>query len=370
MPENNPKSFEDIKPEEVLWELESQFQFEESSSEDENSEDEKKEEVLEKCQLWANWFFFIVPARVRESLNKPETDESSDPENYDRFVPKTKVGRQIGVMKYILNEDGAICLEEMLLIDVVLRRISSFSPNMSGIDHYDEMVVLQMRHGLRHFVEDFFSIDPRRRQKILEDSQEAGESSPEIMHAIMRLKNLANIRKAKKRSENTLNPDKPGRFWQDGLTGRDLELFKLLSGIETMSPRSQALSVLNYILPEEDSSISYPTEPIRFESGDKERIKRLLKRYPSLKNRYPYLLKMIECDIPAEKFNAQSKNQEYFYSNFLPFSFIFPSVLADSPKESTIQKWFSNRLVQLFVMIAAVCALFRLAIILTTVMIK
>ncbi|MBO4453411.1 MAG: hypothetical protein J5793_05695, partial [Clostridia bacterium] len=67
----------------------------------------------------------------------------------------------------------------------------------------------------------------------------------------------------------------------------------------------------------------------KLEPGDKKRVARLLKRFPALNNRYPYLLKMIENRIPQEKFNASSDNQEYLYSDWLSSSFIFPSVLAD-----------------------------------------
>ena len=138
-----------------------------------------------------------------------------------------------------------------------------------------------------------------------------------------------------------------------------------------MSPRSQALSVLNYILPEESSeaSDSQPT-PIRLESGDKKRVAHLLKRFPCLMNRYPYLLKMIEDEIPAEKFNASSDDSEYKYNNFAPFSLSFPSVLDDFSKKSTNQSWFSNRFVKWGVIIAVLGSLIKLAGILLNALIK
>ncbi len=368
MPENNQESFDEVQPIVDFQQLELELQCD-----DDSSEDEEKDIVSEKCRLWTNWYVFIVPARIREiqskirnendsqdSSDSQETQDSQDP--YERFVPKTKTGRQIGVMNYVLHEEGNINIEEMLYIDVVLSRIRSFGPQMAGVDRYDDMGIRHFRCDFRHFVEDFFSLSFKKRQKALEDFKEIGAFCSEINQAAKRLENLANIPMAKKTPEKSSGQEKTVRTWPDGLAGRDLELFKLLSGIETMSPRSQALSVLNYILPEESSeaSDSQPT-PIRLEPGDKNRVAHLLKRFPCLRNRYPYLLKMIEDEIPAEKFNANTDDSEYKYNNFVPFSLSFPSVLEDIQKESANQSWFSNRVVKWGAIIAVLCSLIKLA---------
>ena len=357
MCENNHESSEEFPQFIDIRQLESQLQSEKFSSEDKADEDS----ASNQCQSWVNWYFFIIQGCLHELQNKAKK-EDFDSSEFDRFVPQTKLGRQIGVMHYVLHEGGKIYIEEMLFIDVVLRRIRSFSPNMIGIDRYDEMGVLQLHHGLRHFVEDFFSLSPKKRLSVLADFENAGHFAPEIIQLINRLKNLASIPKAK--PDVSLSQDNATRIWPNKLTGRDLELFKLLSGIESTSPRNQALSVLNFILPEEPASTSSHedlSEPIRFEPGDKERIERLLKRFPALKNRYPYLLKIIENDIPAEKYNANSDNFGHLYNSVLPSTLLFPTVLLDAPKESANQNGFSNRFVKWGMIIAVLCSLLKLA---------
>lgn len=377
MTDNAPESFDDVQPIADFRQLESQLHCQ-----DEVSKDKEDEIPTEKYLLWTNWNFFIVPGRIIEmQCKKPNEDGSKDSQhsddspNYDRYIPRTKTGRQIGVMNYVLHEEGNISIEETLYIDVVLHRVKSFSPQMAGVDRYDDMGIRRLRNDFRRFVEEFFALPPKKRKGALAGFEEIGAFSPEIAQAVNRLKNYVDIPKAKKTSVNVQG--KLVRCWPDGLTGRDLELFKLLSGIETMSPRSQALSVLNFILPEEpetqnqdaadlsdDAASKELTTPIRLEPGDKERVARLLKRFPGLMNRYPYLLKMIEDDIPAEKFNASSDDREYIYSDFLPFSLTFPTVLENSSKESTNQNSFSNSFVKWGVIIAVICSLIKMAAIL------
>lgn len=361
MSENKPESFDDAQDEVDNKPLESQVQ----NKDDLPEEEEERDPSSEKCLLWTNWHFFILPKRLEVFLKKKEAkesgedsgeEESEEPEDFDRYVPKTKNGRLIGVMQYILHEEGRILIEEMLFIDVVLRRIMAFEPFMPGVDRYDEMGVLQLWHGMRRFINDFFVLDPKRRREILEEFKDNGRFSPEILHEVKRLNNLVDIPKVKKAPVESSPEGKPVRCWPDKLSGRDLELFKLLSGIESVSPRNQALSVLNYIFSKDSASTSLGQdagsadssaseempEPIRFEPGDKERIERLLKRFPGLKNRYPYLLRMIEKDIPVDQFNARSDEQEHFFNDALSSKFYFPLVLADPPKNSILQKLFSK----------------------------
>ena len=368
MTDNAHDSSDEFPPFVDIVQLESQLQ-----SEDAPSKDEQDDLSPGHCQLWVNWHFFVLPGLMREMQISGKKKEELDFQDVDRFVPKTRLGRQLGVMQYVLREEGKLLIEELLCIDVVLGRIRSFSPSMPGVDRYDEMGVLQLHHGLRQFVQDFFSLTPKQRRKILTDFENAGHFSYEISHLIKRLENLSDIPKAKKRPSNSLPQSKDARVWPDGLAGRDLELFKLLSGIESTSPRNQALSVLNFILPNapsSDAASEGAPAPIRFEPGDKERIARLLKRFPSLKNRYPYLLKMIENGIPAEKFNAESDNQEHYYNGALPTYFFFPSVLADPPKKPEVQNWFSNRFVKWGIIIAVICSLIKIAGILLSAWVK
>lgn len=383
MPENNQDSRDDIQPIIDFHQLELQMQLDDKSSESE------EDVVSDKCQLWTNWHFFIVPARIREMQSRiQKEDDSQDAEDsndsYDRYIPKTKTGRQIGVMNYILHEEGNVNIEEMLYIDVVLRRINSFSPQMAGVDRYDDMGARQFRHDFSRFANDFFSLSVKKRKEVLAGFEEVGVFSPEILQSAKRLENLADIRMRKKTPENSSAQEgKSAQSWPARLSGRDLELFKLLSGMETMSPRGQALSVLNYILPEEssfpkkdasesskDAAPEEQSDPIRLEPGDKKRIALLLKRFPCLVNRYPYLLRMVERDIPAEKFNASSDEREYKYNDFVPFSLSFPSVLEDSPNETTEQSGSANRFVKWGVIVAVICSLIKLAGILFNALIK
>lgn len=385
MTDNNPESFDDVQPIIDFQQLESQLHCE-----DEVSKDEDDDTPSEKCRLWTFWHFFILPGRIREIQSKKAKEDGSedsqgsdDSPDYDRYIPRTKTGRQIGVMNYVLHEQGNINIEETLYIDVVLHRIKSFSLKMAGVDRYDDMGIRHLRNDFRRLVEDLFALPPKKRKEALSDFEEIGVFSPEIAQSVKRLKNYVDIPKTKNIVVNPSAPDKNVRCWPDGLTGRDLELFKLLSGIETMSPRSQALSVLNFILPEEpttqnqdaadfsDDSISKEQPaPIRLEPGDKERVDRLLKRFPGLMNRYPYMLKMIEDDIPAEKFNASSDDRRYVCGDILPFSLTFPSVLDSAPKESSKPGWFSNGYVKWSVIIAVFCALVKLARLLFRVLIE
>ena len=384
MTDNNPESFDDVRPIADFQQLESQLHCE-----DEVSKDEEDEIPSEKYQLWTNWNFFIVPGRIIEMQSKKPNEDGSkdsqhsdDPPDYDRYVPRTKTGRQIGVMNYVLHEEGNISIEETLYIDVVLHRVKSFSPQMAGVDRYDDMGIRRLRNDFRRLVEEFFALPPKKRKDALAGFEEIGAFSPEIAQSVNRLNNYVDIPKTKNVAVNPSAPDKIVRCWPDGLTGRDLELFKLLSGIETMSPRSQSLSVLNFILPEEpetqnqdasdlsDGSAKELPAPIRLEPGDKERVTSLLKRFPGLMNRYPYLLKMIEDEIPAEKFNASSDDREYIYSDFLPFSLTFPTVLENSSKESTNQNSFSNSFVKWGVIIAVICSLIKMAAILFNAWVK
>ena len=385
MTDNNPESFDDVQPIADFQQLESQLHCE-----DEVSKDEEDEIPLEKYQLWTNWNFFIVPGRIIEMQSKkPNEDGSKDSQDsddspvYDRYIPRTKTGRQIGVMNYVLHEQGNITIEETLYIDVILHRVKSFSPQMAGVDRYDDMGIRRLRNDFRRLVEEFFALPPKKRKGALAGFEEIGAFSPEIAQSVNRLNNYVDVPKTKNIEVNPSAPDKIVRCWPDGLTGRDLELFKLLSGIETMSPRSQALSVLNFILPEEPETQNQETSdlsdgaapkelpaPIRLEPGDKERVARLLKRFPGLMNRYPYLLKMIEDEIPAEKFNASSDDREFIYSDFLPFSLTFPTVLENSSKESTNQNSFSNSFVKWGVIIAVICSLIKMAAILFNAWVK
>lgn len=365
MTDNAPESFDDVQPIVDFQQLESQL-----NCEDNDSKDEEKEIPSEKCRLWTDWHFFILPGRIREMQSKKaKEDDSEDSQNsddspdYDRYIPKTKTGRQIGVMNYILHEEGNVNIEETLYIDVVLRRIKSFSPQMAGVDRYDDMGIRRLRNDFRRLVEEFFALPPKKRKDALAGFEEIGVFSPEIAQSVNRLKKYVDFPKTKNIS---MDPSAPGKMvlcWPDGLTGRDLELFKLLSGIETMSPRGQAMSVLNFILPEEPLS-PQQTPQIQMEPGDKERVARLLKRFPDLMNRYPYLLKMIEDEIPAEKFNASSDDREYIYSDFLPFSLTFPTVLESAPKELSKPGWFSTGFVKWGVIIAVICSLIKMAAIL------
>lgn len=372
MSDNNPESSNDSsndsRPFVDVVQLESQLQSEGSLS-----KDEEEDLSSEHCQSWVYWHLFVLPGIMREIESGGKKKEDVDFHDFDRFIPKTKLGRQLGVLQYVLREEGRLLIEELLCIDVALNRIRSFSPHMVGIDHYDEMGVLQLYHGLRRFIDEFFLLSPKQRRKVLADFESAGHFSYEIMKLINRLENLTDIPRAKRKSAKTLSQGKPDRIWPDGLADRDLELFKLLSGIESISPRNQALSVLNYILPDEPASDA-PREdasaPIQFEPGDKERIERLLKRFPSLKNRYPYLLKMVEKGIPAEKYNADSNHQGFFSSSSLPLNFYIPSILVDPPAEPDVQKGVSNGLMKWWVIIAVIGALIKMATILFNAWVK
>ena len=339
MSENDPHPIDEPQPDADVQKQEAQVDSEENSS-----DEEEKGHVLDKCRLWANWHIFIIPARMkeRESEEQSQTDNDSDDDS-DRFVPKTKTGRQIGVMQFILFEKGKVSINSMLCIDMILHRINVFSPQMAGVDRYDDWGVLQWRQGLRRFVEDFFSLTPKKRRSVLDKFDEAFRYSPEINKSIRRLQNLADIPRNSHKQKNS-DQEKPVRCWPKGLTGRDLELFKLLSGMETMSPRSQALSVLNYILPDDsesettpkqetedsllDADSKTPSKSIRLESGDCDRIKQLLKRFPTLKNRYPYLLMMLENETPFSQFSASEGNDEHIYSHTLPNTFHLPSIMS------------------------------------------
>lgn len=330
MSENNKDSFDKLLPDADV-----QNQEEQAESEDNSSEKEEKSNVLDKCQLWANWHIFIIPARMREreSENHSQKEDDNSEDDNDRFVPKTKDGRQIGIMQFILNEKGRVSINSMLSIDMILRRIHVFSPQMAGVDRYDDWGVLQWHQGLRRVVEDFFTLTPQKRKALLNKFDEAYRFSPEIFRSIWRLENLIDIPRNKNKQSNS-DQEKPDRCWPKGLAGRDLELFKLLSGIDSMSPRNQALSVLNYILQDDSESTSSQkreasnsSKPIRLASGDKERISHLIKRFPMLKNRYPYLLMMFENEVDPAMFNACGGNVEHIYSNTLPNTFHLPLIM-------------------------------------------
>ena len=291
--------------------------------------------------------------RERESSEgQSQTDDDDD--DCDRFVPKTKTGRQIGVMQFVLYEKGRVSINSMLSIDMILRRIRVFNPQMAGVDRYDDWGVLQWHQGIRRFVEDFFSLSPKKRRKILNKFDEAFRFSPEINRSVWRLENLIDIPKSNNKQPYA-NPDKPARCWPKRLAGRDLELFKLLSGIESTSPRKQALSVLNYILQEDDKSTSDPKqeptlsdakEPIRLEPGDYKRIERLLKRFPMLKNRYPYLLMALENKVAAPMYNAFDGNDDHIYSHALPNTFHLPMIMSVPQKQNTFWEEIFNNLVK------------------------
>ena len=356
MSENHQEPVDEVQPDADVQNQEAQLDGEENSS-----EEEEKSQVLDKCQLWANWHIFIVPARMREreSENQPQSDDDDD--DCDRFVPKTKTGRQIGVMQFVLYEKGRVSINSMLSIDMILRRIRVFNPQMAGVDRYDDWGVLQWHQGIRRFVEDFFSLSPKKRRKILDKFDEAFRFSPEINRSIWRLENLIDIPKSNNKQPYA-NPDKPARCWPKRLTGRDLELFKLLSGIESTSPRKQALSVLNYILQDDSESDSTPkpeaedalhgadskepSKSIRLESGDYKRIERLLKRFPMLKNRYPYLLMALENKVAAPMYNACDGNDDHIYSHALPNTFHLPMALSVPQKQSAFGEEIFNNLVK------------------------
>lgn len=376
MDENNNEPFKYVPPEIDIRSLESQLQPEEPV----NKEEEETDQITNNCRLWANLHLFVLPGCARIEQKNQKISEVLGENNLDYLTPKTKLGRQIGVMQYILNEEGNIVIEEMLYIDVILRRINQFSPFMAGVDRYDDRGILHLYQGLQKFLWDFFSLTPHKRKDVIENFELVGKFSPEIHHLINHLKKLVNL-PCYKSSKNS-QQNKPVHYWPTDLSERDLELFKLLSGMETVSPRKQALNVLNYILPEDpavskqndfdlsDSAASdYQTVSIRMEPGDKERIARLLKRFPALNHRYPYLIKMVENEIPFEKFNANSDGMEHFYNGFLPSTLFFPSVLADPPKEPDRQSWFSSNIIW-FVMIVAICSLAKLAVILIKALIK
>ncbi len=350
MSENAPHPIDEPQPDADVQKQEAQVDSEENSS-----DEEEKGHVLDKCRLWANWHIFIIPARMkeRESEEQSQTDDDSDDDS-DRFVPKTKTGRQIGVMQFVLFEKGKVSINSMLCIDMILNRINVFSPQMAGVDRYDDWGVLQWRQGLRRFVEDFFSLTPKKRRSVLDKFDEAFRYSPEINNSIRRLQNLVDIPRNNKQ-QIISDQEKPARCWPKGLTGRDLDLFKLLSGMDTMSPRSQALSVLNYILQDGCESKSVTKEEagdadskkqstsIRLEPGDYDRIKRLLKRFPTLKNRYPYLLMMLENKTPFSQFSAVNGNDDHIYSHALPNTFHLPFVMsAPQKQESLWEKTFNG----------------------------
>ena len=278
-------------------------------------------------------------------------DDDGD-DDCDRFVPKTETGRKIGVMQFVLFEKGRVAIHSMLSIDMILRRIRSFNPKMAGIDRYDDWGVLQWHQGIRRLAEDFFSLSPKKRRKVLEKFDEAFRYSPEINRSIWRLENLIDIPKSNNKQPYP-NSDKPARCWPKGLEGRDLELFKLLSGIESTSPRKQALSVLNYILQEDSESTSSQKqetadakEPIRLESGDYKRIERLLKRFPMLKNRYPYLLMALENKVAAPMYNACDGNDDHIYSHALPNTFHLPLAMSVPQRKITFWEEVFNNLVK------------------------
>lgn len=333
MSENNYEPFDYVPPEIDIRSLESQLQPDGAPSED-NDEDPLKI----NCRLWAEWRLFVLPGCFRiEQKNQKIKDVLGA--NLDYLVPKTKLGRQIGIMQYILCEDGTIIIEEMLYIDVILGRIDQFIPFMAGVDRYDDRGIMYFCQGIQKFLLNFISLSARERNVIINNFETVGMFSPEILYLLNHLKNLVSL-PCYPISKNS--PQKASvHSWPTNLSGRDLELFKLLSGLETVSPRKQALSVLNYILPEESESTSSPndsSEPIRFEPGDKARVARLLKRYPALNHRYPYLIKMIENEISYDKFNAASDDLEHFYNGVLPSMLFFPSVLVDPPREATLWK--------------------------------
>ncbi|MBR0237400.1 MAG: hypothetical protein IJQ39_04875 [Thermoguttaceae bacterium] len=376
MSENNNEPFKYVPPEIDLRSLELQLQPEEPDS----KEDEETDPITNNCRLWANLRLFVLPGCVRIEQKNQKISDVLGENNLDYLTPKTKLGRQLGVMQYILYEEGNIVIEEMLYIDVILRRINQFSPFMPGVDRYDDRGIMHLFQGMQKFLWDFFSLTPQKRKDVIDNFELIGKFSPEILQALNHLKKLVNLPRYK--TSNNSPQNNPVHYWPTDLNGRDLELFKLLSGMETVSPRKQALSVLNYILPEDpetskrndsDSSDSAASESqtatIRMEPVDKERIARLLKRFPALNHCNPYLIKMVENEIPFEKFSAKSDGMEHFYNGLAPSRVFFPSVLADPPKEPGKQNRFSSW-IYWGVMVAVVCSLTKLAGILIHALIK
>lgn len=360
----NHNSDENIDTEKILQHIKDQLKYivktspDASDTEAAQNLDDKEESVTQKGLLWANWRIFIVPGRLQErerqaaEMEQGENSDQSVPQaednigandaessamqnsdskddeqdDEDKYVPKTKKGCKIGALNYIRNESWLLSIEEMLCIDLILDRKIIFAPNTPGVDRYDDWGVIQWRQSFRRFVEDFFALDIQKRKETFDEFEPLGRFSYELKNSINRLKLYIDLPKAETSLPDSVQANENERRWPAGLSGRDLELFKLLSGVDTLSPRSQALGVLDFILPDEGSTA------LHYTPDDKERINALLKTYPALKQRYPYLLKIIESDLPATSFDAHT-NSDYMTVRSSPVPFYFPVVLAEDPKK-------------------------------------
>lgn len=305
--------------------------------------EQKQEAVTEKSRLWANWRIFIAPERIRRRMEQAVAVDSEDSdENIDSAVPKTERETQIGVLNYIRHEEGILSTEEQLCIDIILRRDVSLTPSTPGIDRYDDWGISQWSQAVRRFAQYFLRLDVKQRRKEWEKFDDMKNFSPEIRNRVNKLALLLDIPRpfhaeAYDEKAEQLQP----QVWPDGLSERELKIFKTLSDLDTLSPRQQALNTLKLILNKTPKRLA----------DLRKTVQTLIERFPSLKRRNPYLTHFLGADLDdsawrelvREQKTPQNKTYipalsgdttgDYLTIRTMPAPFFFPVWLENESKE-------------------------------------
>ncbi len=293
-----------------------------------------------KALSWANWRIFVLPAKIQSHLKKLlQTSSEENPsaatggeeekEDFDRFIPTDTTDKIIGVLDYIRHENATLAFDELLCVDIVLERNDNLSPFTPGIARYDDWGILQLTQNLRNILLiKYFRLTSAQRKKKWDSCKQYTQFSPEYEHRLNQLKILITVRKPKNAPIAAVGDDNDEELppvWPDNLDSTDLKLFKIMSGLETFSPRRLALDTLDLLLDD------LPQHAAEYRAS---RMK-LNKRFPKLKKRNPYLDRLLAM-CPTEVKLSAATSGKYSTASAHPAPFYFPAWF----EKQASSKWY------------------------------